>query len=171
MPCGAVGWTSTGSASRSISGPDRREAGIGEIAPVDVGQNHDPDRAGRDAARELLFGVVGELPRQRREPADAVRPPTLLLGHRLVDLTGSAQTDLPAAPVHIGRGERDDRYVHAGPVHVRDAPVVVPHFREQRHERRIVEVDRVLAGPCFLDRAFVSVPAQQLQIFERQHVG
>ena len=82
-PCGAVGWTNTGSAPVDLL-PHRCESGIGEIAAGDIAEHHHTDGAGLDRTIELGDGQLGVLPRQCRERANAVGVGDLCGGHLVV---------------------------------------------------------------------------------------
>ncbi len=141
-PGGAVGWTSTGSDLRVDRGPDRRERRIGERLPSDVREHHDPGRSGCGCTIEFGERQVRILPRQRREPAQAVRMRGARSRHIVVHDACGVQADLGTAPVAVGTGERHDADVDAAFVHRREPQVVVEHRRHGRHEWRAVEVDR-----------------------------
>jgi hypothetical protein len=126
--------------------PYRRKLRIGEIFARNVCNNHHADGAILQATCELGLRIFRILPGQRREPANPIRPRTLLFRHGVVYELGGLQTDFTSAPVDVGAGQRHDRHIDAGGVHVLDPAVVVPHGLEQREKRRPAVEDGVLPG-------------------------
>ena len=151
--------------------PDRREQGIGPGGAADVGERHHAERAMLHRAVELGERLLGELQRQRGNPADALWVGALRLGKAVVHRSRGARAHLGVAPVDVRPGEREHRHADARLVHRGETALVVEHARRRRHERHAVGMDHLRAADDAPEwRSACRSALEEGQPFLAQHV-
>jgi hypothetical protein len=112
--------------------PDRFEKRVNQVASADCCHHHDADGALTDSAVQFGNGQIRVLPRERGEPANAVRVAVWAAGLAVIYQPRGLAADGFTTPENSRRTERYNREVYSVTVHLANFGFVIEGLRLQR---------------------------------------